>query len=67
MQPSSQTNLNLSSICGICTDYRFVSAAGYIAFYHTAPGKARVDRVLSARSDYLRNLIPDAGDFDAWG
>lgn len=49
----------LSSVCPMETEYRFVVAGNYLAFYRVSDGKVRVDRVLHSRRDYLRTLLPD--------
>lgn len=55
----------LSSVCNLQTGYRFVSAMGYVAFYHVAEGEVRVDRVLSQRSDRIAALFPGLTELDS--
>lgn len=49
----------LSSIVNIETDYRFFVSGNYMSFYRIYEGEVYVDRVLYARSDYLRVLLGD--------
>lgn len=54
----------IESLYDIAPGYRLVSAKGYIAFYRVCVDKVCVDRVLSARCDYLAVLFGDKGTLD---
>lgn len=49
----------LASIVKIETDYRFLVSGNYMSFYRLYAGEVYVDRILYARSDYLRILLGD--------
>lgn len=40
------------------TGYYYVVYKAYIAFYYPADGGIRIERILHARSDYMRQLVP---------
>lgn len=47
----------LDAISRICSDYRFVKAGNYLAFYRVCEGIVYIDRVLYERRNYLRILL----------
>ena len=47
----------LDAISRIHSDYRFVTAGNYLAFYRVREGTVYIDRVLYARRDCLRILL----------
>lgn len=48
----------LDAISRICSDYRFVKAGNYLAFYRVCEGIVYIDRVLYERRNYLRIPMP---------
>lgn len=53
--PHSTPSLN--SRCRIRSDWRFVEACNYLAFFRVSTERIYVDRILSGKSDYLRKLF----------
>ena len=47
----------LDTVCSIRSDWRFVEAHGYLAFFRVDDNHVYVDHVLSGKSDYLRKLF----------
>lgn len=61
--PLMGTSLEGRGIRG--SSYRFISSGNYLAFYRVAESTVYVDRILYAKSDYLRTLLgnePEAAD-----
>ena len=56
----------LNSICRIHSDWRLVQVKGYLAFFRIVDGTLYVDRVLSAKSDYLKTLFNLDDGIDAY-
>lgn len=45
------------TVCLIHSDWRFIEARGYLAFFRVGDNRVYVDRVLSGKSGYLRSLF----------
>lgn len=51
-----QSGTPLSSIYAVKSEYRYVSSGNYLAFYR-ASDAIYIDRILYAKSDYLKKLL----------
>lgn len=54
----------LSSITAFDSEYRFLVSGNYIVFYRVMKDRVFVDRVLSARRDYMRILFGKSEDIE---